>query len=80
MNDSDSNSSGVVECTQTNDDDDNTLTDSNGTSLRQIRDSQDHVKRNLVCFWLIGLCYGMGYNILSSASFDIIKRLEGPTV
>lgn len=80
MDDPDNISSGIVECVRTNDRDDNTHRNSTENSISQIHDDQDHLKRNLICFWVIGLCYGIGYNILSSASFDIIKRLEGPPV
>lgn len=43
-------------------------------------DNQDHYKHNLVCFWMIGLCNGIGYTVLSSATFDIIRRLDGFSV
>lgn len=49
-------------------------------SMPPPRNDQDHSKRNLLCFWLIGLCSGIGDSVLSSASFDVIKRLEGGSV
>lgn len=59
---------------------DNTHTECNENPTPPHLDYQSHHKRNLICFWMIGLCSGIGGSILSSASFDIIKRIEGTSV
>lgn len=46
----------------------------------QIRDSQSHGTQNLICFWTIGLCNFFGSTVMISASFDIIKGINGDTV
>lgn len=43
-------------------------------------DENDHNKRNLTCFWVIGLCNNYGWIVMLSAAFDIIKRLKGVSV
>lgn len=37
-------------------------------------------KRNMVCFWVVGLCNTYGPMVLLSAAYDIIRRLNGVTV
>lgn len=37
-------------------------------------------KHNLICFWIIGLSNGIGISVLSGATFDIIRRLDGNSV
>lgn len=37
-------------------------------------------KRNMVCFWIVGLCNTYGPMVLLSAAYDIIKRLNGVSV
>lgn len=60
MDDSDSVSVRGMERVQTNDYDDNAHINCNENSIPQNRDGQNHLKRNLVCFWLIGLCGTIG--------------------
>lgn len=49
------------------------------SSITQSLENQGH-NRNLTCFWLIGICNAIGGVLLSSGTFDILKRLEGPTL
>lgn len=42
--------------------------------------NQGHYKRNLICFWLIGLCNGFGGTVMWSATFDILHGLNGVSV
>lgn len=37
-------------------------------------------KRNMICFWIVGLCNTYGPMVLMSAAYDIIKRLNGISV
>lgn len=37
-------------------------------------------KRNMICFWIVGLCNTYGSTVLLSAAYDIIKRLNGASV
>lgn len=37
-------------------------------------------KRNMACFWVVGLCNTYGPMVLLSAAYDIIKRLNGVSV
>lgn len=80
MDDSDNFSAQVIERVHTNNNNDDSQTDYNENAIPQIRVYQNHLRRNLICFWIIGLCGGIGASILSSASFDVIKRLEGGSV
>lgn len=36
--------------------------------------------RNLICFWIIGVCNEFGSIFMSSATFDILKQLNGTSV
>lgn len=80
MDDSDIISSQVVNCVRAIDHDDNTHTECDENSTPQNRDIQSHLKQNLLCFWLIGLCSGITGSVLDSGSFDILKRIEGTSV
>lgn len=37
-------------------------------------------KRNMICFWIVGLCNSYGLMVMMSAAYDIIKRLNGVSV
>lgn len=37
-------------------------------------------KRNMVCFWVVGLCNAYGILVLLSAAYDIIEQLKGVSV
>lgn len=48
---------------------------------RSIAQSDDvNEKRNMICFWVVGLCNTYGSTVLLSAAYDIIKRLNGASV
>lgn len=54
--------------------------DFNKNSTTQNVDNQNHYRRNIICFWVIGIMNGIGVSVLSSSIFDVIKRLEGISV
>lgn len=39
-----------------------------------------HKWRNILAFWILGLCNNYGYVVMLSAALDIIKRFDGITV
>lgn len=39
-----------------------------------------HKWRNILSFWILGLCNNYGYVVMLSAAFDIIKQFNGVTV
>lgn len=43
-----------------------------------IRD--DHQWRNVLSFWILGLCNNYGFVVMLSAAYDIIKRFDGFSV
>lgn len=65
----------VVENVRNND---NQHTEYNEHSLKC--NNQDHYKRNLICFWMIGLCSGFGGTVMWSATFDILKGVNTASV
>lgn len=40
----------------------------------------DHTWRNILSFWILGLCNNYGFVVMLSAAFDIIKRFNGVSV
>lgn len=44
------------------------------------RYSQNHRVQNIICFWVVGLCSGFGWTVMLSATYDILKRLDGVSV
>lgn len=40
----------------------------------------NHKVQNMICFCIIGLFNGFGWFIMLSATFDILKGLDGVTV
>lgn len=36
--------------------------------------------RNILSFWILGLCNNYGYVVMLSAAYDIIKRFDGVSV
>lgn len=36
--------------------------------------------RNILSFWILGLCNNYGFVVMLSAAFDIIKRFDGVSV
>lgn len=61
-------------------DHDNEHNENNEPSTTQNRDNQVHNEQNLMCFWIVGLCNGFGGTVMWSATFDVIKRLNGVSV
>lgn len=43
-----------------------------------IRDDQKW--RNILSFWILGLCNNYGFVVMLSAAYDIIKRFDGYSV
>lgn len=43
-------------------------------------DNQNYKVQNIVCFWVVGLCNGFGWTVMLSATYDILKRLDGVSV
>lgn len=39
-----------------------------------------HKWRNILSFWILGLCNNYGYVVMLSAALDIIKQFNGVTV
>lgn len=39
-----------------------------------------HKWRNILSFWVLGLCNNYGYVVMLSAAYDIIKRFNGISV
>lgn len=39
-----------------------------------------HKWRNILAFWILGLCNNYGYVVMLSAAYDIIKRFNGVSV
>lgn len=75
MDDSDNVPFHVMERVQSNDHT-NPHNDYHENSTPPNRDNKGHNEKNLVCFWMMGFFAAIGGTILSSASFDVIKRLE----
>lgn len=79
MDDSNNVSFEVVEYVRANDHD-NEQIEYNESSTTQNRDNQDHNDKNLICFWIVGLCNGFSSTVMFCATFDVIKRLNGVSV
>lgn len=47
-------------------------------AAQQIQD--DHNWRNILSFWILGLCNNYGFVVMLSAAFDIIKRFDSISV
>lgn len=52
--------------------------DQQNESATQSHDANE--KRNMICFWVVGLCNTYGPMVLMSAAYDIIKGLNGVSV
>lgn len=39
-----------------------------------------HKWRNILSFWILGMCNNYGYAVMLSAAFDILKRFSGNPV
>lgn len=52
----------------------------NENSTAQIHDDQNRRVQNLICFWMTGLCNGFGWTVMLSATYDILKGLNGVSV
>lgn len=79
MDDSNYISPQVVQNVQTNDHD-NQHEEYNENSTAQNHDNQNHKVQNLICFWMVGLCNGFGWTVMLSATYDILKGLNGVSV
>lgn len=66
----------------------NAIQNQNGHSVNQSNNvnestesiSDDHKWRNILSFWMLGLCNNYGFVVMLSAAFDIIKRFDGVSV
>lgn len=47
-------------------------------AVQQIQD--DHNWRNILSFWILGLCNNYGFVVMLSAAYDIIKRFDSISV
>lgn len=45
---------------------------------QQVQD--DHNWRNILSFWVLGLCNNYGFVVMLSAAYDIIKRFDSVSV
>lgn len=54
--------------------------ENNENPTTQNDENQNAKWQNSFCFWMIGLCDGFGWTVMLSATFDIIKRLNGVSV
>lgn len=59
---------------------DNDNVEYNENPSAQNRNSQYTKTHNLICFWVIGLCNNFGGTVMISATFDIIRGLNGVSV
>lgn len=50
------------------------------SSNNNIITRDDHKWRNILSFWILGLCNNYGFVVMLSAAYDIIKRFDGLTV
>lgn len=48
------------------------------TDAQQIQD--DHNWRNILSFWILGLCNNYGFVVMLSAAYDIIQRFDSISV
>lgn len=46
--------------------------------IQQIQD--DHNWRNILSFWILGLCNNYGFVVMLSAAYDIIQRFDSISV
>lgn len=46
--------------------------------VQQVQD--DHNWRNILSFWVLGLCNNYGFVVMLSAAYDIIKRFDSISV
>lgn len=61
--------------TQSNDSDNITRHE---PDVQQVHD--DHNWRNILSFWVLGLCNNYGFVVMLSAAYDIIKRFDSISV
>lgn len=54
------------------------IRDSDSPVHRGIHDV--HNWRNILSFWVLGLCNGYGTTVMLSAAYDIIQRFDGVSV
>lgn len=47
-------------------------------NIQQVQD--DHNWRNILSFWILGLCNNYGFVVMLSAAFDIIKKFDSISV
>lgn len=59
-----------------NDDDDNISRIE--PAIQQIQD--DYAWRNILSFWILGLCNNYGFVVMLSAAYDIVKRFDSISV
>lgn len=74
-------SGAVLHVVHTNDyDDDDPHTDYSENATTQNRDNQNPNLQNMICFCILGVCNGFGWYVMLSATYDIIKSLDGVSV
>lgn len=49
-------------------------------SITSNRDNQNYRMQNVICFSMIGLCNEFGWAVMISATYDIVKGLNGVSV
>lgn len=55
-------------------------TNQNNVSASNLSIHDAYKWRNILAFWVLGLCNNYGYVVMLSAAYDIIKRFNGVSV
>lgn len=55
----------------------NTTNDTSPTTSPTVQVHDIHKWRNILSFWILGMCNNYGYVVMLSAAFDIIQRFNG---
>lgn len=81
MDDSRHISSEVVQhVVQTIDHENDPHTENNENAIGQSDNNRNSKVQNIICFWMVGLCNGFGWTVMLSATYDILKRIDGVSV
>lgn len=70
----------VQHVAQADENDNDRLIECNENPIAQNRDSQSYRVQNVICFLTMGLCTSFGWTVMLSATYDIVKRLDGVSV
>lgn len=65
---------------QADDYDNNPHIECNENPIAQNSNSQNYRVQNVICFSTIGLCNSFGWTVMLSATYDIVKGLDGVSV